>query len=134
MQGISDNEKYKDFLLPDDDITSYLNHGVFASNVGDFIIDVCSNILCVPIVVITSIADMSLEVFLPKRNMVETQLFLAYNCEEIHYHNTASLELEQNTKKPGNKYLVIVNNCHNVLCVYLSQVKFTLLFSKPGCK
>ena len=47
------------------DIDEYRKNGVFASGVRDIIVDACANILCIPIVVISSIDSMALTLHRP---------------------------------------------------------------------
>ena len=54
---------FQDFVSDKDlsDINEYRKNGVFASGVGDIIVDACANILCIPIVVISSIDNMAVK-------------------------------------------------------------------------
>ena len=47
---------FQDFVSEKDisDIDEYKKNGVFATGVGDITVDACANILCIPIVIISS--------------------------------------------------------------------------------
>ena len=69
------------------DIDNYRKNDVFASRIGDVIVDVCRNILCIPIVVISSIDNMTLTL-----RILSNPLYLVYNADEpVHYDGTKEL-------------------------------------------
>ena len=88
---------FQDFVSDKDlsDIDEYKKNGVFASGVGDIIVDACSNILCIPIVVISSIDNMAVTLHRPQLSQISNPLYLAYNADGPgHYDGTKELTQE----------------------------------------
>ena len=64
------------------DIDEYRKNGVFASGVGDIIVDACANILCIPIVVISSIDIIAVTLHRPQLSQISANpLYLASNVD-----------------------------------------------------
>ena len=75
---------FQDFVSDKDlsDINEYRKNGVFASGVGDIIVDACVYILCIPIVVISSIDNMEVTLHRPQLSQISSNPFcLAYNAD-----------------------------------------------------
>ena len=56
------------------DIDEYRKNGVFGSGVGDIIVDACANILCIPIVVISSIDTMAVILHRPQLSQISANI------------------------------------------------------------
>ena len=89
---------FQDFVSDKDlsDIDEYRKNGVFVSEVGDIIVDACANILCIPIVVISSIDIMAVTLHRPQLWQISANmLYLAYNADGSgHYGGTKELTQE----------------------------------------
>ena len=63
-------------------------------------IDVCADILGVPIIVISSLLDMNVSIHLPqKHQLINSPIFLAYNASASGHYDGAS---PQSIKESGN--------------------------------
>ena len=70
------------------DIDAYKKSGVFASGVGDIIVDTCANILCIPIAAISSRDSMAVTLHRPQLSQISSNsLYLAYHK----YHQILSI-------------------------------------------
>ena len=89
---------FQDFVSDKDlsDIDEYKKNGVFTSGVGDIIVDLCANILRIPIVVISSIDNMAVTLHGPQLSQTSSNpLYLAYNADGPgHYDGTKELTHE----------------------------------------
>lgn len=97
----------------DTDIQLYKQLGVFASNIGDFVVDACANIIEVPIAILMSTREMQVQTIFPINQISREPLFLAYNHLTSHYCNTTLKNLvdirEENTK----------GDCKLCYCIYV---------------
>ena len=89
---------FQDFVSDKDlsDIDEYRKNGVFASGVGDIILDACADILCIPIVVISPIDNITVTLHRPQLSQISSNpLYLAYNADGPgHYDGTKELTQE----------------------------------------
>ena len=78
------------------DIDEYKKNGVFTSGVGYVIVGTYANILCIPIVVISSIDSMAVTLHRPQLSQISSNpLYLAYNTDGPgHYDGTKELTQE----------------------------------------
>ena len=78
------------------DIDEYRKNGVFGSGVGGIIVNAWANILCIPIVVISSIDSMAVTLHRPQLSQIPANpLYLAYNADGPgHYDATKELTQE----------------------------------------
>ena len=87
---------FQDFVSDKDlsDIDEYRKNGIFASGVGDIIVDACVNVLCIPIVVISSIDNMAVTLHRSQLSQISSNpLYLACNAEGPgHYDGTKELK------------------------------------------
>ena len=94
---------FQDFVSGKDlsDIDEYKKNGVFTSGVGYIIVDACANILCIPIVVISSIDSMAVTLHRPQLSQISSNsLYLAYNTDVPgHYDGTKELTQEEIRKE-----------------------------------
>ena len=86
-------------IVPDKDLSyidEYRKNGVFASRVGDIIVNACANILCMSIVVISSIDNMAVTPHGPQLSQIPSNsLYLEYNAGwPGHYDGTKELTQE----------------------------------------
>ncbi|XP_066934802.1 uncharacterized protein [Clytia hemisphaerica] len=81
---------YRTFLVENDfeDIETFKERGVFASNNGDFVVKVVCDILRVPITILQSNARLNVQTFIPVSPVFEKPLLIAYNVFEVHYSAT----------------------------------------------
>ena len=91
-QWFQDFVSYKDLS----DIDEYRKNGVFASGVGDIVVDVCANTLCISIVVLSSWDSMAVTLHRPQLSQISANpLYLAYNADGAgHYDGTKELTQE----------------------------------------
>ena len=81
---------FQDFVSEKDlsDIDEYRKNGVFASGVEDIIVDSCTNILCIPMIVISSTDSMAVTLHRPQLSQISTNpLSLAYNADGPGYYD-----------------------------------------------
>lgn len=80
------------------DIDSFMTAGVFASNIGDLVVDVCADVLGLPIVVISSLSQMNVSIHLPKHQQhSDSPIYLSYDASASgHYDGTKSFVEQEN--------------------------------------
>ena len=60
----------------------FFRPGFYASGVGDLMIQLCADVLCVPIVVLSSAQDIDVSVHFPsKRQLLVSPIIVAYQAE-----------------------------------------------------
>jgi len=100
---MKNNPRFHPFIdVSDTDVDSFKRQGVFASNIGDLVVGVCSDILKTPVVVICSLTDMLAEPFFPTEAVTDEPLYLAYNNHECHYSSTI-VNMSNNTHEHNEK-------------------------------
>jgi len=110
VNEIETESRYQSFVTPSDlsNIQKFEKNGVYATNIGDLIVDAFSNILGVPFVVISCDGEKDISIHLPIKNqMVFTPLFLAYNVMGNGHYDGATCR----TRKKVDKATVTVNHC-----------------------
>ena len=90
---IKTNSKYVPFQdIRDKDLGNYLQLGTYATNIGDFVVAACCDIVQVPIAVICSNSEMNVKTFFPAMQSTDQPIYIAYNSYENHYHGTQPLD------------------------------------------
>lgn len=87
--------------------------GTFCGEVGDLIIKVCSDILQVPIIVVTSINGSPYVPFIPDDALITNAIYIAYTAfGPGHYDGTLPAEKDTgNMAQPGNKRVSVLLPC-----------------------
>ena len=78
------NSYYDDFISLEDksDIDKFLRPAFYASGIGDLMIQLFADVLCVPTVVLSSAQDMDVSVHFPsKRQLSVSPIIVAYQAE-----------------------------------------------------
>lgn len=109
VDHIQSNDSYQILIgIPlldlNDETERFREEGTFCGEVGDLVIKVCSDILRVPIMDITSIVGTPYLPFIPDESVTDQPLFIAFTASGAgHYDGTNKIENERG--KPLN--------CHN---------------------
>ncbi|XP_057310862.1 uncharacterized protein LOC130648786 [Hydractinia symbiolongicarpus] len=100
VHELKSGEQYKNYMTKEDinDIDSFMTAGVFASNIGDLVVDVCADVLGLPIVVISSLSQMNVSIHLPKHQQhSDSPIYLSYDASASgHYDGTKSFIEQEN--------------------------------------
>ena len=78
------NSYYNDFISLEDksDIDKFYRRGFYTSGVGDLMIELCADALCVPIVMLSSAQNMDLSVHLPsKRQLSVSPIIVVHQAD-----------------------------------------------------
>lgn len=100
--------------IPSDEMNAeterFREPGTFCGEVGDLIIKVCSDILQVPIIVVTSINGSPYVPFIPDDALITNAIYIAYTAfGPGHYDGTLPAEKDTgNMAKPDNKRVSVL--------------------------
>lgn len=109
---------YEGFILSsDNDLDEYLQHGVFASNFGDLVLVACSNLLEIPILLISSSHDMAAQVFFPTSQITYKPIIIGFNSYEMHYSNTIPIALTDADEEGAKKSKFVFNSYFYLACL-----------------
>ena len=110
VNNVQSNEHYQMLTgIPSDEMNTeterFREPGTFCGEVGDLIIKVCSDILQVPIIIVTSINGSPYVPFIPDDALITNAIYIAYTAfGPGHYDGTLPAEKDTgNMAKPGNK-------------------------------
>lgn len=112
VDHIQSNDSYQMLIgIPlldlNDETERFREEGTFCGEVGDLVIKVCSDILRVPIMVITSIVGTPYLPFIPDESVTDQPLFIAFTASGAgHYDGTNKIEKERG--KPLNSHSQII--------------------------
>ena len=115
VNNVQSNEHYQMLTgIPSDEMNTeterFREPGTFCGEVGDLIIKVCSDILQVPIIVVTSINGSPYVPFIPDDALITNAIYIAYTAfGPGHYDGTLPAEKDTgNMAKPGNKRVSVL--------------------------
>ncbi|XP_078346062.1 uncharacterized protein LOC144631498 isoform X2 [Oculina patagonica] len=87
------------------DVNAFREQGWFNSDAGDIAVKVCSNILEIPIIVVTSYPQASYQSFVPPKMSSVDPLYVAFNHSPPgHYDATTEITLPDASNEEGKKY------------------------------
>lgn len=101
-------KRIDEFVATEDmsDIEQFEKKVFFASGIGDLLINLCADVLGLPIVLLTSLKDMDVYIQFPRRHQITSlPIYLCYNADGPgHYDGTNPLDLED-MQLEGGKYI-----------------------------
>ena len=102
MDTIEKDPKYHPFLLNTDvtlsGLSAFRQPGTWASSIGDLVIKVCSDVLCVPIIIISSSTEMNVVPFIPEEIQITVPIYIAF--KPGHYDATDNIDTRLKTFDP----------------------------------
>ena len=93
-------EKYKSFVSADDRLTAeeFYKKGMFATGIGDLVMNVLADIFTVPIIVISSSAQHPIIPILPDKPIIDQPLYVALDISSVgHYSATRQINNNDNS-------------------------------------
>ena len=87
------NDEYKAWMTSDnaqEEIEKFRLNGFFASDVGDLCAKVCTNIIKIPIIVVTSLVSVPCVPFLPQEMINTEPLYIAYNHSGVGHYDAVT--------------------------------------------
>lgn len=103
VDSVQSNDYYQMLLgISQEDINAeterFRDQGTFSGEVGDLVLKVCSDILQIPILVVTSLSQCTCVPFIPDQQVIRSTLYVAYNAfGPGHYDGTVAMTVTKNT-------------------------------------